>query len=90
MSAPDTKLPSMISAGFLLLGLLIGVIGGLTSGSIAAGIVVGLGVIPALWGIVNGLQHKTQTAVLAPFLLLVTNLGVAALLIILRFVDWLR
>ncbi|HUH02987.1 MAG TPA: hypothetical protein VML75_13410 [Kofleriaceae bacterium] len=90
MSAPDTKLPSMISAGFLLLGLLIGVIGGLTSGSIAGGIVVGLGVIPALWGIVNGLQHKTQTAVLAPFLLLITNLGVAGLLIILRFVDWMR
>jgi hypothetical protein len=90
MSAPDTKLPSMISAGFLLFGLLIAVIGGLTSGSIAGGIVVGLGVIPALWGIVNGLQHKTQTAVLAPFLLLVTNLGVAGLLIILRFVDWLR
>lgn len=90
MSAPDTKLPSMISAGFLLLGLLIAVIGGLTSGSIAGGIVVGLGVIPALWGIVNGLQHKTQTAVLAPFLLLVTNLGVAGLLIVLRFVDWVR
>jgi hypothetical protein len=80
----------MISAGFLLLGLLIAVIGGLTSGSIAGGIVVGLGVIPALWGIVNGLQHKTQTAVLAPFLLLVTNLGVAGLLIVLRFVDWVR
>lgn len=90
MSAPDTKLPSMISAGFLLLGLLIAVIGGLTSGSIAGGIVVGLGIIPALWGIVNGLQHKTQTAVLAPFLLLITNLGVAGLLIVLRFVDWVR
>jgi hypothetical protein len=80
----------MISAGFLLLGLLIAVIGGLTSGSIAGGIIVGLGVLPALWGIVNGLQHKTQTAVLAPFLLLITNLGVAGLLIVLRFVDWVR
>ena len=90
MSAPDTKMPSMISAGFLVVGLIIAAIGGFTSGSIAGGIIAGLGVIPALWGIVNGLQHKTQTAVLAPFLLLVVDLGVAALLIVLRFVDWLR
>ncbi len=90
MSAPDTKLPSMISAGLLAIGLVIAAIGGFTSGSIAGAVVAGLGVIPALWGIVNGLQHKTQTAVLAPFLLLLANLGVAALLIVLRFVDWLR
>ena len=90
MSAPDTKMPSMISAGFLVIGLIIAAIGGFTSGSVAGGIIAGLGVIPALWGIVNGLQHKTQTAVLAPFLLLVVNLGVAALLILLGFVDWLR
>jgi len=80
----------MISAGLLVVALVIAAIGGFTSGSIAGGIFAGLGVIPALWGIVNGLQHKTQTAVLAPFLLLVTNLGVAGLLIVLRFVDWLR
>lgn len=90
MSAPDTKMPSMISAGFLVVGLIIAAIGGFSSGSIAGGIIAGLGVLPALWGIVNGLQHKTQTAVLAPFLLLLVNLGVAALLIVLRFVDWLR
>lgn len=90
MSAPDTKMPSMISAGFLVIGLLIAAIGGFSSGSVAGGIIAGLGVIPALWGIVNGLQHKTQTAVLAPFLLLIVNLGVGFLLILLRFVDWLR
>jgi hypothetical protein len=90
MSAPDTKLPSMIAAGFLVVGLIIAAIGGFTSGSIAGAIIAGIGIVPALWGIVNGLQHKTQTAVLAPFLLLIVNIGVAGLLILLRFVDWLR
>jgi len=90
MSAPDTKLPSLISAGLLAVALVLAAISGFSGGSIAGALVAALGVIPALWGIVNGLQHQTQTAVAAPVLLLFANIGVAGVLAVLRIIDWVR
>jgi hypothetical protein len=90
MSAPDTKLPTMIGAGLLAAALLVAILGGFTEGSILGAVLAALAVIPALWGIVNGLQHQTQKAVAGPVLILFTAAILSGLLIILRIVDWVR
>ncbi len=90
MSAPDTKTPVFATLGFLIVGLIIAAIGGFGDGSIAGGIVALLGIIPAAWGMWAGIQQKTQAGMLAPILLFFVCLGVGGILIILRFVDWLR
>ena len=85
MPAPDTRLPLLITLLCVIVGLLIGVAGG----SIIGAVVAGLGVIPASWGIWLGMQQQTQTGLLGGILLLFLSLGVAALLLILRLVDWI-
>jgi hypothetical protein len=89
MSAPDTKTPVFAALGFVVVGLIIAAIGGISDGSIAGGIIAGLGIIPACWGMWAGIQQKTQAGMLAPIGLFFLCLGVGAILIILRFVDWL-
>ncbi|HTM18998.1 MAG TPA: hypothetical protein VL172_00765 [Kofleriaceae bacterium] len=90
MSAPDTKLPSLIGVGLLAGALVIAILGGFTHGSIGGAVLAALAVIPALWGSVNGLQHETQKAVAAPVLILFGSIGIAGLLLVLRIVDWVR
>jgi hypothetical protein len=90
MSAPDTKLPSLISAGLLAAALVVAILGGFTEGSILGAVLAGLACIPALWGIVNGLQHQTQKAVAAPVLLLFGSIGIAGILLVLKIIDWVR
>jgi hypothetical protein len=88
--APDYKLPILVTAAFVIAGLLIAAIGGFTEGSIAGGIVAGLGVIPSMWAMFVGMQQKTQTGLALGIFLFLVSIGVAGLLILLRFVDWLR
>lgn len=90
MSAPDTKVPSLIAGGLLVAAIVIAAIGGFTEGSILGAVLAALGCIPALWGIVNGLQHQTQAAVAAPVILLFANIAVAGLLLVLKIIDWVR
>jgi hypothetical protein len=90
MSAPDTKLPSLIGFGLVAAALVIAIVGGFTDGTILGAVLAALAVIPALWGIVNGLQHQTQAAVAAPVLLLFSSVAVAGLLAVLRIVHWVR
>lgn len=87
---PDYKMPILVTAAFVIAGLLIAAVGGFTEGSIAGGIIAGLGVIPALWAMFVGMQQKTQTGLALGILLFFVSIGVAGLLILLRFVDWLR
>jgi len=79
-----------ITAAFILVGLVIAAMSGLGSGSIAGGVIAGLGVIPACWGAWVGMQQETQGSLALSLLLAFASLGVGALLIVLRFVDWLR
>jgi hypothetical protein len=91
MSAPDTKLPNLAALFFILIGLLIGLFSGFGSGSIAGGVVAGLGIIPACWSMWAGIQNKdSQVGLMWGVMLFLGSLGVAGLLIVLRFVDWLR
>jgi hypothetical protein len=91
MSAPDTKLPNLASLLFIFIGLFIGVIGGLGSGSIAGGVVAGLGIIPACWSMWAGIQNKeSQAGLMWGVLLFLGSAGVAGLLIVLKLVDWMR
>lgn len=89
MSAPDTKIPNLAAFLFVILGLLIALIGGIRSGSIAGGIIAGLGIIPACWGMWTGIQQKTQGGMAVSVLLFLAALAVGGILILLRFVDWL-
>lgn len=91
MSAPDTKLPNLAALLCIIIGLLIGLIGGIGSGSMAGGIIAGLGIIPACWSMWAGIQNKeSQAGLLWGILLFLGAAGVAALLILLKLVDWVR
>lgn len=90
MSQPDTKIPLVASLFLVILGLLIAAISGFSSGSLAGGLVAGLGIIPACWCMWVGMQGKTQAGLLYGILALFLSLGVAGILILLKFVDWLR
>ncbi len=90
MSAPDTKLPNIAALFCIIIALLIGLIGGIGSGSIFGAVVAGLGIIPACWGMWAGMQNKeSQAGMLYSVLLFLAAVGVAGILILLRFVDWL-
>lgn len=89
MSAPDSKLPMLASLLFIIVGLLIGVVSGIGSGSLAGGVIAGLGIIPACWGMWAGIQDReSQAGLMWSILMFLAALGVAGLLIVLRFFDW--
>lgn len=91
MSAPDSKLPLLAALFCNIIGLLIGAISGFGSGSIAGGVIAGLGVIPSCWGMWAGIQNKeSQAGLMWSILLFLLSLTVAGLLIVLKFVDWMR
>ncbi len=90
MSAPDTKLPNIAALLCIIIGLLIGLIGGFKSGSIFGAVVAGFGIIPACWGMWAGIQNKeSQAGMLYSVLLFLAAVGLAGLMLLLRFVDFL-
>ena len=74
----------------VVLGLMIAAIGGFTKGSILGGIIAGLGAIPACYGMWKGIQQETQSTLAMSVGAVLLSLAVGAVLILLRFVDWLR
>ncbi len=86
----NASMPAMATVAFALIGLVIGAIGGITHGSIFGGIIAGLGIIPACVGMFAGMQQETQTGLLMNILAFLFAIGVAGMLILLRFVDFLR
>jgi len=90
MGRPASTPPLIATLAFIFAGLIIALVGGIGSGSIAGGIVAGLGVIPACWGAWTGMQQETQGGLAMALGLVFVSLGVAAILIILRVVDWVR
>ena len=88
MGKPSSTPPMIATLAFIVAGLIIAAVGGFTSGSIAGGIVAGLGVIPACWGAWTGMQQETQGGLALSLGLVFVSLGVGAILIILRVVAW--
>jgi hypothetical protein len=84
----DTKLPVLITLGFVAMGVIIAAIGGLSSGSVFGGVVAALGAIPSCWGMWVGIQQKTQGTLLFSVLGFLTALAVAIVLIGLRVFHW--
>lgn len=86
----DSKTPVMVAFGLIGLGLIIAVVSGLSHGSILGGIIAGLGVIPACYGMWQGIQQETQTTLAMSVVTALVALGVGGILILLRFVSWLH
>jgi len=87
---PDSKLPVAVAFGLVAVGLVIGMLGGFTEGSIAGGVIAACGVIPAMIGMWKGIQQESQGTLGLSVLAVLVALGVGGLLIILRVVDWLH
>ena len=86
MSKPNATMPLLVSAGLIVAGLLIGVIGGLGSGSLAGGLIAVTAVVPSAYAAWLGVQQETQGTLLAAILSLLASLAVGGLLIILWLV----
>lgn len=86
----DSKLPAFVALGLCALGLVIGLIGGITHGSYLGGILAGLGVIPAMVGMWKGIQQETQTTLGLSVMAVLASLGVGGLLLILAIVHTVR
>jgi hypothetical protein len=86
----DSKTPALVAFGLVVFGLVIAAVQGLTRGSIAGGVLAGLGVIPACYGMWKGIQQETQGTLATSVVAVLASLGVGALLIVLRVVDWIR
>jgi TRAP-type C4-dicarboxylate transport system permease small subunit len=87
---PDSKTPAMAALGLVVLGLVIAALQGFTRGSIAGGLIAACGAIPACYGMWKGIQQETQGTLAVSVGAVLLSLAVGALLIVLRFVDWLR
>ena len=87
---PDSKTPALAALGLVVLGLVIAAIQGFTHGSIVGGLVAALGAIPACYGMWKGIQQETQGTLAMSVGAVLLSLAVGGLLIVLRFVDWLR
>lgn len=86
----NAMIPLMATLAFVIAGLIIGAIGGFGNGSIAGGLVAGAGIVPACWAIWAGFQQESQGPALFGILLFLFALAASGLMILLRFVDWLR
>ncbi len=87
---PDSKLPVAVAFGLIAVGLVIGLIGGFTEGSISGGVIAACGVIPAMVGLWKGIQQESQGTLAMSVVAVLAALGVGGVLIILRIVDWIR
>ncbi len=87
---PDSKVPAAVAFGLVAVGLVIGLLGGFTEGSILGGIVALSGAIPAMVGMWKGIQQESQGTLGLSVVAVLLALGVGGLLIILRVVDLVR
>ncbi len=89
-SSNRTQAPLLVALGLIAAGVIVAAVGGLTSGSILGGIVAALGAVPACYAAWLGMQKETQGSLGMALLLVFASLGVGAILVLLRVVDWLR
>jgi hypothetical protein len=86
----DSKTPALVAFGLVVLGLMIAAVQGLTHGSILGGLIAASGAIPACFGMWKGIQQETQGTLATSVAAVLVSLGVGAILILLRVVDWFR
>lgn len=86
----DSRTPALVAFGLVVLGLLIAAVQGLTHGSILGGLIAAGGAIPACLGMWKGIQQETQGTLAMSVTAVLVSLGVGAILILLRVVDWFR
>jgi hypothetical protein len=86
----DSKTPALVAFGLVFLGLAIAAVQGLTAGSILGGMIAASGAIPACYGMWKGIQQETQGTLATSVVAVLVSLGVGAILILLRVVDWFR
>ena len=87
---PDSKLPALVAFALVGVGLVIGLVGGFTEGSILGGVVAAAGAIPAMIGMWKGIQQESQATLGISVVAVLASLGVGGLLIILRVIDLVR
>ena len=87
---PDSKTPAMAAFGLVVLGIVIAAIQGLGHGSIAGGVIAGVGAIPACFGMWKGIQQETQGTLAISVAAVLVSLAVGAVLIIMRVINWLH
>ena len=87
---PDSKTPALAALGMVVLGLVIAAIQGISHGSIAGGIIAGLGAVPACYGMWKGIQQEGQGTLAMSVGAVLLSLAVGGLLILLAIVDWFR
>lgn len=88
MAESDSKTPALIAVAMAAVGIIIAAVQGITHGSIAGGVIAGLGAIPACIGMWKGIQQETQGALAMSVGAALLALGVGAVLIVLRVVHW--
>ncbi|MDQ3369402.1 MAG: hypothetical protein M3680_28585 [Myxococcota bacterium] len=86
----DSKTPAMVAFGLVVLGIAIAAVQGFTRGSILGGVIAASGAIPACYGMWKGIQQETQGTLAMSVSAVLVSLGVGAILILLRVVDWFR
>jgi hypothetical protein len=90
MSQPNAKTPIFISLAFVVVGLILGAMGGILSGSILGGIIAACGIIPAAWGAWAGMQQETQASLAGALGMVFVSLGVGGVLLVLGIIDAIR
>jgi hypothetical protein len=86
----DSKTPALVAFGLVVLGIAIAAVQGLTHGSILGGLIAASGAAPACFGMWKGIQQETQGTLAMSVAAVLVSLGVGAILILLRLVDWFR
>jgi hypothetical protein len=86
----DSKTPALAAFGLVCLGLAIAAVQGFTAGSILGGLLAAGGAIPACYGMWKGIQQETQGTLAISVIAVLVSLGVGAILILMRLVDWFR
>lgn len=90
MSKSSVQTPLFISLALVVVGLILGAIGGLGSGSIVGGIIAACGIIPAAWAAWAGMQQETQKNLAGALAMVFVSLAVGGLLLILGIINLFR
>jgi len=86
----DSKTPALAAFGLIVFGIVIAAVQGLTRGSIAGGVIAGLGAIPGCYGMWKGIQQETQGTLAISVVSVLLALAVGGALIVLSVVDLIR
>ena len=89
-SVADSKTPALVAFGLIAFGIVIAAVQGITRGSVAGGVIAGLGTIPACYGMWKGIQQETQGTLAISVTAVLVSLAVGGVLIVLGVVSLLR